>query len=245
MNIVIPMMGNSNRFKKAGYKTDKYKLRLQNYFVFDLALLSFNQYFDKCVFIFVVPKERFEAPFITERCRELGIQHFKIVELKHSTRGQAETVYLAADYIESGPITIFNIDSFRVQARLLPSSGAVGWVEVFDGCGDHWSFFAFDRLSHLTEAAEKVRISKWASTGLYGFESITFFKKIYVEAVHTGYWKQGERYISPLYNIAKNYGKIKVIKSEKHENIFCGTPQEYENLKQNPKYITHLLGCIK
>ena len=47
--IVIPMAGLSSRFFKAGFEVPKYQLKINDSYVFDLALKSFIQYFDGAV----------------------------------------------------------------------------------------------------------------------------------------------------------------------------------------------------
>ena len=53
MTIIIPMAGLSSRFTKAGYVLPKYMLYVKNKSLFNLAVTSFEKYFDTCRFVFV------------------------------------------------------------------------------------------------------------------------------------------------------------------------------------------------
>ena len=52
--IVIPMAGLSSRFFKAGFDVPKYQLKVDDDYVFDLALKSFERYFDTELFVIVL-----------------------------------------------------------------------------------------------------------------------------------------------------------------------------------------------
>ena len=41
MQIVIPMVGDSNRFKKSGYKVPKFLLKINNRYIIHIAILLY------------------------------------------------------------------------------------------------------------------------------------------------------------------------------------------------------------
>jgi dTDP-glucose pyrophosphorylase len=65
--------------------------------------------------------------------------------------------------------------------------------------GDHWSFARLGADGHVAEVAEKVRISEWASTGLYHFSSGSEFVEIADGMVARGERTRGEFYVIPVY----------------------------------------------
>ncbi|MEZ9563362.1 capsular biosynthesis protein, partial [Vibrio splendidus] len=142
--IVIPMAGLSSRFFKAGYTQPKYMLDAHGKSLFAHAVLSFKAYFESEVFVFIVRDVYESAYFVEQECEMLGIKAFKIVILDQETRGQAETVALGLEKAEVNKevsLTVFNIDTFRPnftfpQLDLLGE----GYLEVFRGSGDNWSF---------------------------------------------------------------------------------------------------------
>ena len=114
--------------------------------------------------------------------------------------------------------------------------GAVdGYLEVFRGEGDHWSFVRPDETTpavelKVSEVTEKIRISDLCSTGLYYFKTVELFNSLYepTMSVDSTALQGGERYIAPLYNGAISQGlDIRFHLIERAEVQFCGTPEEY------------------
>lgn len=233
------MAGKSSRFFNAGYKIPKFMLKINDDYVFDICVNSFEKYFDKELFVFVVNKFFDCKLFVESRLEFLGIKRYILFELDAETRGQAETVAIALSNIEiDEPLTIFNIDTFR-QGYTHPVRNiqVAGCLEVFEGEGENWSFVKdkknpnFDNEVELT--TEKERISNLCSTGLYYFRSKTLFLEIFNEYVLTpkSSWAKGELYIAPLYNFVIKRGELVVYdKIERRDVTFCGTPEEYEYL---------------
>lgn len=237
--IVIPMAGMSSRFFKAGYKLPKYMLEAHGKSLFEHSLRSFESYFKSELFLFIV-KSSFDTPdFVRKQAKMMGIRFFHIVILDKDTRGQAETVALGLEQLDSTgvkfreAITIFNIDTFR-PGFLLPkvSENCDGYLEVFRGSGVNWSF-AKPKSKDTTlveKTTEKNPISDLCSTGLYYFNK----KQDYLDA-YNNYksmpeenWEKGELYIAPLYNYMISKGQsIHYHEVDQNDVIFCGTPEEY------------------
>lgn len=234
--IVIPMAGLSARFFEAGYDKPKYMLEAHGKTLFEHSVESFERYFKNRPFLFVV-RDVYDTPaFVTESAEKLGIADFRVVILDQPTRGQAETVFLALRQasIEDGPITIFNIDTFRPGFRFPPKEEiGDGFLEVFKGTGDNWSFArpVDDRSRQVAETAEKRPISDLCSTGLYHFSSANDFKRGFehYRNLPKEQWAKGELYVAPIYNQLINSGKTIFYSLIPHDAvIFCGTPQEYQ-----------------
>lgn len=225
--IVIPMAGLSSRFFKAGFTQPKYMLPLLGETVFDWALRSFESYFLEEEFLFIV-RDVYDTPkFVEERVKKLGIKSYHIHVLKGETRGQAETVYLAIQDFSDQDIYIFNIDSkiYNFQKHYKDSL-VDGYLEVFEGDGDHWSFVLAGENNKVIKTTEKLRISNLCSNGLYYFRSsqqyCDYFKKF--ENMNP----EQELYIAPLYNLyIKDEKIIKYIVNPVDNICFCGVPDEY------------------
>lgn len=241
--IVIPMAGLSKRFADAGYKKSKYMLIVGGQSVFAHVMKSFEAYFASEYFLFICRDEPGTISFVADECRRLNIENGRLVTLKEPTRGQAETVALGLEQAEVGlglPITIFNIDTIRPHFRFPPSdvlAGLDGYMEVFKGQGDHWSFAltkSQDDMSVL-QTAEKKRISDLCSTGLYDFRRAGDFLSAYEEESKKPKEElQGqELYIAPLYNHLILRGrKILAVEIPPEHMIPCGTPDDFESFKQ-------------
>jgi hypothetical protein len=234
MIFVIPMAGESRRFRDAGYG-DKYRLMLDGMPLFDHAVGSFSHYFSSAAFLFALRPDA--EDFVRQRCRVLDIAQARFAILPRATSGQAESVLLGleqAAIADDTPLTIFNIDTFRPSYRAPPLEGS-GDLEVFEGEGDNWSFAAPDPAQpwRVRETSEKRPISRLCCTGLYRFAGAGDFRWAFRHPdPPRGEAEQRERYIAPLYNALIARGdEIRYSMIDRDAVIFCGTPEEYEALR--------------
>lgn len=230
------MCGESSRFFSAGYLIPKYQLPLENSTVFSKVINGFKDLFLNELFVFIIKKDYFNTKdfIIKELSNFSNLINYEIIELDYKTSGQAHTVMCGLNKLNlklDDKLIIFNIDTIRENISIPDfcfSDNCDGFLEVVNlKNGDNWSFikpykYEKNRVQYVTE---KNRISNLCSTGLYGFKSISIFKKIFTYLKSTN----GELYISPMYNLdllkKVYYYEIPV------ENFFpCGTPLEYENL---------------
>ncbi|ETX12580.1 dTDP-glucose pyrophosphorylase [Marinomonas ushuaiensis DSM 15871] len=232
--IVIPMAGMSSRFFKAGYTQPKYMLEAHGKTLFEHSVESFKSYYKSKRFLFIVRDVFNTVDFVKKTAESLGISDFKIIVLNQETRGQAETVTLGLSEITyQGPITIFNIDTFRPNFKY-PNLNKLGdgYLEVFQGEGDNWSFVKpLNELSHkVTQTTEKNPISDLCCTGLYYFSSVNDYLDAYNDylAKPENEWEKAELYVAPLYNHLISEGKnIHYNLIKRRDVIFCGVPDEY------------------
>lgn len=230
--ILITMAGLSSRFFKAGYELPKYMLSIQNETVFSHAVKSFELYFKTEKFVFVARDIFGTVEFIASECEKLCISQFEIITLEEETRGQAETAYLALKNIPDQSVTIFNIDTFRYNySHPYQYDECDGYVEVFRGEGEHWSFVEPLANNLVSRTTEKLRISDLCSSGLYYFKSSADFVKVFETLESNNDTTKGEFYIAPMYNyLIKNNKTIKYNCIATKDIDFCGTPAEYEHL---------------
>jgi dTDP-glucose pyrophosphorylase len=105
-------------------------------------------------------------------------------------------------------------------------------LEVFSAPGEHWSFVLPKDNENVCRTTEKDRVSDLCSDGLYYFKRKSDFERAYLNAVQKSDTVKGEFYIAPLYNDMITNGKnVKFHKIELSEIEFCGTPDEYNQLK--------------
>jgi hypothetical protein len=234
--IVIPMAGRSQRFYDAGYDRPKFMLQLSGRSVFAHAVGSFEAAFADTPFLFIAAAEA--APFVRQEARALGVAQFEVVSLSSPTAGQAETVERGVEALGwAGPLAIFNIDTFRPGFALPgePLASADGWLEVFRGSGANWSYVkpAPGPEPWALETAEKRPISDLCCTGLYHFARAADFHAAL--AAERAAPQASELYVAPLYNHLIAAGRrIGWRLVEADEVVFCGTPAEYEALKERP-----------
>lgn len=226
MNIIITMAGNSKRFKDAGFQNPKYELIVKEKPMFQWALSSLKDFFEKENFIFVSKKG--SERYIKAQCELLGIINFQVIEIDNFTRGQASTALIATETLPKlSPIMIYNIDTYiNGGLRFEIPKKCDGWIPVFSAQGYQWSFVKMDKDNIVTKIAEKERISEWGTIGLYFFSSAQLFKQCF-DATYAAPNMQGETYIAPIYqHIIDTGGYImaEVINSSKV--IPLGTPLE-------------------
>ena len=236
--IVIPMLGKSSRFFSAGYKEPKYKLPLNGGSVFSHSVSSFKRYFNCKPFLFLVRSDFNAAKFVSENAIELGIRDFRIIEFSENTEGQADTVLQGTrDYGDDEPLIIFNIDTIR-HDFIAPSDQefADGFLEVFQGHGNNWSFVERDKGGRVIRTAEKSRISIHCSNGMYGFRRLRDYREAFRRSSDSILIENGEVYVAPLYNDLIRRGlDIRCIELPCSAISLCGTPDEYQSLISQSK----------
>jgi len=231
--IVFPMAGLSSRFTRAGYDRPKWMLPLADRPLLDWSLLGFREMFGREPFLIVHLDMPGVADFVRERVAALGIRRAELVPLSAPTRGQADTVALGLDAARpdaAEPLTIFNIDTIRPGYRPPAVLGSCdGWLECFDGEGDHWSFVrpvegSADRAAQVTE---KVRVSSLCCTGLYHFGSVQTFRDALTAEEAKPSAK--ELFVAPMYQHMIEAGQdVRYGVIGPDEIFFSGTPDEYQ-----------------
>ena len=232
------MAGLSSRFFKAGFEVPKYQLMIDDAYVFDLALKSFERYFVSELFVIVL-RDCFDTrQFVEKRLQALNIKNYLIKVLDFETQGQAETVLLGIDTPEindNESVFIFNIDTFRYDF-IKPDfiDDCAGYLEVFRGNGEHWSFIEVNDNDQVIRTTEKQRISDLCSDGLYYFASKSLYIDLITQAKERKLLVNNELYIAPIYNLLIEQGKeVRYHCIDNSEIDFCGTPDEYNYLLQN------------
>ena len=171
--IVFPLVGKSRRFSDAGYTLPKFRLEAFGAPIFRHIVQHFNGPGIKDNFLFVLQEDDFTENFIRAECAKAGVaeDRIQIHRVPRMTAGQADTVaqgIRATDVPADERIIIFNVDTIRLNFKL-PSAKVLkpldGYLEVFRGEGDHWSFaevadpkaFKASGAAEVKAVAEKVR----------------------------------------------------------------------------------------
>jgi dTDP-glucose pyrophosphorylase len=210
MNVVIPMAGRGQRFVVAGYPDPKPLI--------DVLGRPMYSWATDCVpldgatrLVFVVLREHLDRYPLGDDIKSRYAAHSPVVvPLDGVTDGQLCTVLEAADELDpDAPLVIYNADttfeSPTIAANLARlGSGFDGSLDgllgVFEAPGDHWSFARLDDDGRVVETAEKVRISPYATTGLYAFGTARAFVDAGRAMVADDDRTRGEFYVAPLYN---------------------------------------------
>jgi dTDP-glucose pyrophosphorylase len=232
MTFVIPMAGLGSRFKKEGYTLPKYMIEIKGKTLFEYSMDSLPiSIADKLIFICLREHEIFlVSNFINNKVQHDNI---KIVFLDQVSRGQAETVYKAKEYIdENDELLIYNIDTFfisktlkeRLQNKVSKKDGVLG-AFIDNSNDDKWSFARLDANENIIKTTEKEKISNFALTGVYHFIKASDFLNIAKDWIKQDKTVRNEFYIAPMYNDLIKLGK-KYVLDIVDKFIPLGTPEE-------------------
>ncbi len=205
MNIVMPMAGRGSRFAEVGYALPKPLIDVRGRPMYAWAMDSLPlELAERVIFICLAEHLRDRALEDDIRSRYARFDPV-IIGLDHVTEGQACTVLVARDWIDSStPLVIYNADTYcRTHlATTLPGldPSVRGVISVFEAPGDKWSFARVDAHGRVLETAEKRRISEWATTGLYHFARGADFVTHADAMIAADQRERGEFYVAPVYN---------------------------------------------
>ncbi len=235
MKVIITANGSGTRFKNIGLVTPKYKLIAKSKPLFYWSLISLKNLFDE-EFIFIFNNEVYDEQFVNYWINQLGIKKFTIRVLSHKTDGQASTVYEIRDLLNSqDSILIWNIDT-NIDSNFINKQDFKndGNLTVFKALGDHWSFVKVDNNTRAIATSEKIRISEYACTGLYYFNSWNDFLWVYRAHKAEIIAKYKEMYVAPMYQFLIDNGKHIGIHLVPLNAVIClGTPAEVKEFDKN------------
>lgn len=203
INVVIPMAGRGSRLSAFGAPKPLIEVAGKPLLAWSTRWLT------------ELPDARVTVIALAEHERDFGLlatvaEHIPgagCVLIPEVTQGQLCTVLAAADRFDpSAPLLIAPCDTMiegplPIPASLtgLYNSNVRGIVSVASMPGDRWSFADCDANWNVSRVTEKVRISEWASTGLYYFSDTGRFVADAQAMVAGGERVKGEFYVMPLY----------------------------------------------
>ena len=144
---------------------------------------------------------------LKEKCLKLvqnlyPFNYIEWIEIPELTRGQLETASLARPYVsDEDSLVIYNCDTYfqsKTLEQLFNNPTVEGVIPCAKAEGSAWSFCKTDENGKIVEVKEKVRISEWATVGLYYFrDSKLFFSK--AEEALNNSTSDKEYFVAPLY----------------------------------------------
>tara|TARA_R110002153_G_scaffold222001_5_gene374397 strand:- start:607 stop:1329 length:723 start_codon:yes stop_codon:yes gene_type:complete len=228
-NFIYCLAGKGKRFTTQNITLPKYLLKLESgETILERSLTEFH--FSNEVNIFIVINEA-HKDFVGEIEKELSkFNNFHQIISTPDTKGQAETGFIGCNMITNDyPIFFFNGDTILKSRDISLMSNDLkqnytGAIDAFIEDKDHFSFIKLTEEDYVVEIAEKKVISKFATTGLYGFSSKEIYTKYYRELK-----TKNEMYISDIYKLMLSHNEQ--IKGYVYKNtldtIILGTPEEY------------------
>jgi dTDP-glucose pyrophosphorylase len=237
MTILITMAGLGSRFRQVGYKVPKYMIEVKGKTLFEWSLVSLENFKQpENQYIFIVRKEDDAKVFLEQKCTNIGIHNFTVLELEAMTDGQATTAILAQNlWDKDSELLIYNIDTYVEMGEMRPEQiKGDGFIPCFHAPGNHWSFVKLDDKGNAVEVREKQRISDNCTLGAYYFKTCSLYEKLYNEYYgEGGNMECGEKYIAPLYNyLISKGGQINISVVDFNKVHVLGTPEELEIFKE-------------
>jgi dTDP-glucose pyrophosphorylase len=198
-----------------------------------------NVYVNNAKFIFIVQKEHctlFDIDkLLIEKCGKLKC-NYEIITIDGQTRGAADTVLKARDYIDNkSRLIVCNSDQIMedyTTFKLLQYTDtklADGCVVVFERENDiRWSYVKIRDSGTIEEIVEKQQISNLATTGLYFYRHGSDCIKYIEQMIANNDKSNGEYYFAPSMNYAIK-DKKRIIPFQIEKMIPLGTPEDYES----------------
>jgi len=235
MNIIIPMMGQGQRFKDAGYLSSKPMTRAYGKEILFWLIDCLNHNENN---ILLVCRKDAEAERLSERIKSNYHDSISLLMLDGNTEGAAHTVQLA---LQSGlldlskSVAVCDSDTFYSSSHIEKLQTAKNAVFYFvdSGVTPIFSYLGIEG-NRITEIAEKTRISNYASVGTYCFETgyaaLRYCEKIISSNVRV----RGEYYMSSVIQAMVDDGAF--VEAIQVDEFHClGTPPQLQGFNPNKK----------
>ncbi|OYU96744.1 MAG: hypothetical protein CFE21_00200 [Bacteroidetes bacterium B1(2017)] len=236
MIVVMPMAGRGSRFSNKGYQTPKPLILVDGTPMFVRALLSLGNLEYELLVIIALLEHEAEYKVSELIAKYLPNKPVKLLLIDEVTEGQLCTVLLASEYFNHKPVLVMASDTLvegSLDTDIRNLGDAKGIISVINLPGDSWSFARTNELGIVVEVAEKIRISDYASTGLYFFSNGNDIIRFGTDMIENNERTRGEFFVIPVYQKLINAG-LPVKISEAKAMWDMGTPEALNN------FIEHL-----
>lgn len=242
MIIIIPLGGTGQRFKKNGYELPKALIEVDGISILYYLLMNLNL---KNVNFVYIPynKEYKNYNFELKLENRFPEIEFKFLCLEEDTRGAAETLNIALKNLDAFhldcPILSLDSDSFYKVDVIEKWNGKNCVFSIIDKEDDaKYSYVLIDNINNqcIIDIKEKVKISDYACTGAYGFESVDVLIKFTDLMIENNSMQKNEFYTSGVIKmmIEKNHNFKNMMINSK-DFISLGTPKQVNDYLKNNK----------
>lgn len=230
--LVIAAAGLGSRFRNAGYSQPKPCIEFQGRPLLEWSLVGLEFAHDMEIRVVVQRRDRL-ADFTRESCAAVGLPEPAMIELDSPTDGQASTVLRALEESDRHrPLIIWNVDT-HLRPGSLSTVPEGNWLHLFPSDSPSMSYAQVDQ-GRVVRVAEKVVISGWASSGLYGFASCAQFRDV---STRTATADPGpashERFVAPLYQFLIEDGEsVFPVFGSTADVVPLGTPEDLARVRR-------------
>lgn len=230
--LVICMAGLNTRFHNVGFDIPKYLLPWgKNTIIYEiLSQIKINYAFSNYLLI-ANKRDLFFKKQLKKEIIKLGINSNSIRYID-DTNGQAHTAFAAAKLIKNQlPIFIHNADTILYNRNFKKIKNylkkAYLYIDTFISKNPKYSYVK-KKGRKVNNIQEKIRISSFASSGLYCFKNSSLYQKYYNKFIKK--FNKKEIYISDIINLMIK-DKLEVLTNpinKDFKTVVLGTPREYE-----------------
>jgi len=229
LNIVIPMAGLGDRFRKKGFTVDKPLIDINGNHMIELVLDSLGLKGD---FIFIINNKSKNSEKLKSVLKNKSV-NCKIIEIDYITDGPASTCLLAEKYINNDkPLLITNCDQIMKWDSnnfedFIQNTKADGVVVTYNTLTEKNSYVKLDGEGHAIEFAEKKIISEHSLNGIHYWKHGKDFINSTKSMIDKNIRVNGEFYIAPTFNEMVKLGKkILTYRIDKNNHWAVGTPED-------------------
>jgi len=222
------MAGFNTRFHDAGFDLPKYLLPYGRSTVIAEILANLSEVHSPSEIICLANiRDSYFSGKLTAEVEQFGA----FVHYIRDTKGQAHTAAIGAELTtQPGPLLIHNADTVLLNRNLAEIEAALrvntAYVDVFDGQNPAYCFLDIGADNRVLSIAEKKNITKFASSGLYGFSSAERYLELYRESLMT--FQGPEIFISDVLATTIKCGTVVANSlNPAHNTVVIGSPQEY------------------
>ena len=235
MKIIIPMAGRGSRFSHI--KLPKPLIKVLGKPMVQWSIESLKTAYPPAKshdFIFICLEEHEKQFQISKTLKKLAGNDCTIRYLKTTTEGPVCTVLSIKDLINNNEDMMTcdcdqyficpNFYSHRNQAR---KNNWGGLIPTYDSSSPNYSYVQLGKNGNAIKTAEKQVISRNAAIGIYYFTKGEYFVRYAHEMIKKNIRYNNEFYMTPLYNLLIQSGKIvRIVPTKKWMTL--GTPSEAE-----------------
>lgn len=230
MIIIIPIGGVGARFSMNGYHEPKALIN-----VCDMQIIFHlldNLDLTKVEYVYIpYNKEYKKYDFETKITDKYSHVTFKFYCIEYNTRGAAETINIAIRNLNETrniPAICIDCDNFYLCDIISKWAGGNCVFTIKDTSPNPiYSYVECNELNQITNIAEKDKISDYACTGAYGFDSIHSLKAYTSKMIEQNRMQKNEFYTSGVIQEMINDGHIfKNIEIQNKYYFSLGTPEQ-------------------
>jgi HAD superfamily hydrolase (TIGR01509 family) len=257
MNIIIPLCGKGERFKKEGLKESKPLIKVFDKSIIFYILDNFKLTNEDIIYIF------YHSSLDTEKFKEILLSkyyNYKInfVSINKHTKGAAETLKIGIqecfikNIIENRLTVCLDCDNFytvdilsKIRNLNLHDGGTINTINTDKN--PIYSYVKIDEKNLIKDIVEKNKISDYINTGCYFFKDLeNLYKYSKIVSENENFYMNNECYISCIIRQMLNDNfkfKSILINSENYFNL--GTPEQVKNyIEKTHAFLFDLDGTL-